>query len=264
MRHALVVTVRAGGAALAAGVAAQLVAPAFAPVIAIGAGTAVLAFELTRVAATLRRRLDELEADIAQTQPLVTLASLLPTRRPLPELRGYAIAPDCAVMLAQLVADRRPELVVETGSGASTVILAYALEKLGRGRVIALEHDPAYARRTRDELARHGLTAYAEVRDAPLEQIRTHRWYSPRAIADLEHIDLVIDDGPPRHVGPMLRYLSLPLLAPRMREDALFVLDVVGSEEREILARWRAELPHLAHEHLATKKGNVLISRRAA
>jgi hypothetical protein len=170
-------------------------------------------------------------------------------------------------MLAELVADHQPELVVETGSGASTVIIAYALERLGRGRVIALEHDPKYAHRTREELARHGLTDYATVVDAPLEPVRvrdkTYRWYSPRAIENLRDVDLVVDDGPPRHVGDELRYASLHLLAPRMHEDGLFVLDVVGDEERTMLQRWRAELPHFAHEHVPTKKGNVLIRRQS-
>jgi predicted O-methyltransferase YrrM len=182
-------------------------------------------------------------------------------------MRGYAIAPDYGVMLAQIVADERPELVVETGSGVSTLIIAYALEKLGRGRVVALEHDPEYARRTRDELRRHGLEAYATVIDAPLEPIRlagqTYRWYAQRALDDLGEIDLVVDDGPPRHVGDMLRYASLHVLAKRMSRRGLFVLDVVGDEERAILERWRTELPELSQERLATKKGNVLIRRAA-
>ena len=266
-RHAATVVGRVAAATLGSGFIARALLPRYSELVAIGAAAAALAFELTRLAATLARRLDELEADVAQTQPLVTLGKILPTRRPLPPLRGYAIAPDFAVMLAELVADHRPELVVETGSGASTVILAHALERLGRGRVLALEHDPKYARRTREELARHGLTEYATVVDAPLEPVRvrgkTYRWYSPSAIDHLQDIDLVVDDGPPRHVGDELRYASLHLLAPRMHADGLFVLDVVGEEEREMLRRWRAELPELHHEHVATKKGNVLIRRQS-
>src|SRR5438034_475105 len=82
--------------------------------------------------ATMMRRLAELEADIAQTQPLVALAGQLHTRRPLPQMRGFAIAPDFALYLTELIDDERPEVVVETGSGVSTLIIAYALEKLGR------------------------------------------------------------------------------------------------------------------------------------
>jgi len=266
MPHALKVALRAGAATLAAGAAAYAIAPRFAPAVAVAAGAAALSFELSRVNATLARRFDELAADIAQIQPLVQLDRLLPTRRPLPPMREYAIAPDCAVLIAQLVADERPELVLETGSGVSTLVIAYALQRLGRGKVVALEHDPAYARKTRTLIAQHGLSAYASVIDAPLETVmvneRPSRWYSPAALAGLGRIDLVFDDGPPRVAGRMLRYASLHLLAPRLAKRATFLLDVVAEEEREILARWRAELPMFEHEHLPTKKGNVLLRRR--
>ncbi len=267
MRHALLVTFRAGAATLVVALGAVFVSPSLAIAIPLVAAAAVMivVFEATRIRATLLRRLDELEADIAQTQPLVALAHRLPMRRPLPMMRGFAIAPDFALYLAELIAEEEPELVVETGSGVSTLVIAYALEKLGSGRVIALEHDPAYARRTREELARHGLTAIATVVDAPLEPVairgETFRWYAPRALDGLPAIDLVVDDGPPRHIGPMLRYASLPMFAERMSTRGAFVLDVIGEEERTVLARWRDELPELSQQEIASKKGHVLIRR---
>jgi Methyltransferase domain len=265
-RHAIRVMVRAGAATLAAGVAARLVLPGYATELAVAAGAAIVAFELTRVRDAIDRRLDELDADVAQMQPLVELARVLPTRKPLPPMRGYAIAPDFALVLAELVARDRPKLVVETGSGVSTLVLAYALERLGDGgRVVALDHDPRYAAATRELVHAHGLDAYATVIDAPLEPVEIGgercTWYATRAIAELADIDLVVDDGPPRAAGAMLRYASLPLLAPRMRPTGRFVIDVIGDEERLTLARWRRELPDYAHEHVASKKGHVLIAR---
>jgi predicted O-methyltransferase YrrM len=263
----LAIPARAGLATLAIAVATYFIAPSVAPLVAIAGAAAVLTFELSRVRVTLERRVSELEEEVAQTQPLLQLHAMLATRRPLPQMRGYAIAPDFGVMLAQTIADEKPELVLETGSGVSTLIIAYALEKLGRGRVVALEHDPEYARRTREELQRHGLERLATVVDAPLEPTRIggreYRWYAQRALDDLGEIDLVVDDGPPRYVGDMLRYASLHVLSRRMSPRGLFVLDVVGEEERTILDRWRAELPELRQERLDTKKGNVLIRRAA-
>lgn len=266
-RHALAVVLRAGAATLVIGIAAQLFVPRFAVAIVVAAAVALLAFELTRVAATFARRFDELAGDVGQTQPLLELARILPTRSPLPPLREYAIAPDAAVLLAELVGRERPKLVVETGSGVSTLVLAYALEKLGEGgRVVALDHDPAFAARTRELIAAHGLESVASVVDAPLEPIEIrgeqHRWYATRALAELPPIDLVFDDGPPRHVGAMLRYASLHVFAGRLAPRGTFLLDVVGSEERAVLARWRRELPDFDQELLATKKGNVIIRDR--
>lgn len=263
--HGLKVALRAGGATLAAGAVTSLLAPAAAPVVAIAAGAAAIAFELTRMQITMARALHELSSDIAQTQPLIDLARELPTERPLPAMQGYAIAPDFALMLARMIAEEKPELILETGSGVSTLVAAYALQRLGRGRVIALEHEPEYAEKSRALIAQHGLSAYAEVVYAPLEPIELggtmYRWYSLRALENLGPIDMVIDDGPPRCAGDMLRYASLPVLGKRLALRGTFVLDVVGEEEKIILERWRRELPGFAQEHLATKKGNVIIRR---
>jgi methyltransferase family protein len=202
--RAVVITAVGGAIAL------QLAGPLAVAVVAVAA----IAFELSRIRTTLLRRLDELGADLAQVEPLVALERRLETRRPLPPMRGFAIAPDFALALTELIADERPEIVVETGSGVSTLVIAYCLERLGRGRVIALEHDPRYAERTRAEIDRHGLARYATVVDAPLEPIEIdgerYRWHAPRALAGLPPIDLVVDDGPPRYLGATRRCPSWP------------------------------------------------------
>ncbi|HEX4453655.1 MAG TPA: class I SAM-dependent methyltransferase [Kofleriaceae bacterium] len=212
-------------------------------------------------------RIDDFVANRTQAQPRRELARMLPTRKPLPALRGFAIAPDFAVVLAELIAREQPNLVVETGSGVSTLVIGYALEQLGAGgRVIALEHDRAYAEATRALIRDHGLDACASVIDAPLEPIvvngEPHRWYSTRALDELAAIDLVVDDGPPRRVGPMLRYASLHQFAPKLAANATFVLDVIGTEEPGILARWERELPEFVQQRVASKKGHVIVRRR--
>jgi hypothetical protein len=255
----------AGAATFGAGAVVALASPALA--VAAVASTAVFigVVELGRVKRELIRRFGEVDDDLGQIQPLLELAARISPRRPLPPLRGYAIAPDCALLLAELVAERKPQLVVETGSGVSTLVTAYALEKLGRGRVVALEHDPRYAEETRAEIARHGLQHYATVRDAPLEAVAIdggeYKWHSLRAIEDLEKIDLVVDDGPPRYVGKLARYPSLPTFSKRLSDRGVFLLDVVGEEEETILAAWRQRHPEFVQKALATRKGNVLIER---
>jgi putative aminopeptidase FrvX len=48
----------------------------------------------------------------------------------------------------------------------------------------------------------------------------------------------------------------------RLSARGIFVLDVVGDEEKVILERWKRELPELSQEHLQTKKGNVIVRQR--
>jgi predicted O-methyltransferase YrrM len=266
--HGIKVALRAGAATAAIGLGAYLVAARLAPIVAIAAAAGALGFELTRVRATLLRRLDDLDADAAQVQPLLELRARLPTRHPLPAMREFAIAPDFALLLTELIAIEQPELVVETGSGVSTLVIGYALEKLGRGRVVALEHDPIYAARTRADIERHGLAAFASVVDAPLEPIaiggERHRWYSLHALDGLDPIDLVLDDGPPRYLGRMLRYASLPTLAPRLSSRAVFVVDVIAEEERAILPRWKTLCPGFDQHFVPNKKGAVILRQQAA
>ncbi|HET7503801.1 MAG TPA: class I SAM-dependent methyltransferase [Kofleriaceae bacterium] len=267
LTHGVAVAARAGVATAVVAAIAHLVVPGVAVLATIAAAVSVTAFELSRVRAALDRRLDELSADLGQIEPLLALHGRLATRRPLPAMRGFAIAPDFALLLTELIADERPELVVETGSGVSTLVIAYGLEKLGRGRVVALEHDAGYAAITRAELERHGLSAYATVVHAPLEPIELdgerYRWYARAALADLPAIDMVVDDGPPRYLGDMLRYASLPVLAARMAPRGVFVLDVIAGEERAILARWGQRLPEFHQQRLDTRKGNAILRRAA-
>jgi predicted O-methyltransferase YrrM len=266
LTHGRKATARAVAATALVAAISYLVVPSVAVLATIVAAVAIIVFELTRARAALDRRFDELDADLSQIEPLLALQSRLTPRRPLPAMRGYAIAPDFALLLTELIADERPELVVETGSGVSTLVIAYGLEKLGRGRVIALDHDATYAAATRAELARHGLSAYATVVHAPLEPLeldgQRYRWYARAALAGLPPIDLVVDDGPPRYLGDRLRYASLPEFAPRLAPRGIFVLDVIAAEERANLARWRQQFPEFQQQLLSTKKGNAILRRQ--
>lgn len=245
---------------------AYVLSPPLAPVAIAASALFFLLVELGRARASIERRLEDIEGDVTQTEPLLALGARLAPRAPLPPMRGYAIAPDFALMLTNLVASEKPELVVETGSGVSTLVIAYALEKLGRGRVVALEHDARYAEKTRAEIELHGLSRFAEVVHAPLEPIdvggETYVWYARSAIEGLTDVDLVVDDGPPKYLGKMLRYASLPMFAPRLSARGLFVLDAIGEEEPRVLARWRERFPQLDYERVPSKKGNAIFRAR--
>src|SRR6185437_3284951 len=263
--RALKVPLAGSAAVLVVGLAAREIARDGAILAAVAAAVMVVLWELRRQRARMEERFADVVADVSQIEPLLELRARLRPRRPLPPLAGYAIAPDFALMLTTLIAEEQPRLVVETGSGVSTLVIAYALEKLGRGRVVALELSAGYAARTRAEIERHGLSAYATVVHAPLAPIEVDgercAWHAIEALDGLDDIDLVVDDGPPRYLGEMLRYASLPTFAKRLRPDGLFVLDFVDDEERKTLALWAQRHPDFVQEHLHTKKGNVILRR---
>ena len=171
-----------------------------------------------------------------------------------PLMSGWSLEPATLLRLLEFVERASPRLVVECGSGVSTVWLAYAMRKYG-GRVVALEHHADFAAATRAELARHGLSDVAEVRHAPLEsfdlQGETFQWYAREAWGGLREVDLLLVDGPPKATGPLARYPALPLLAGSLASNATVVLDDMHRpEEREALERWTDAFPAISREHL--------------
>ena len=73
---------------------------------------------------------------------------MLPASDVLPSTRGWAASPDLLLVLVDLMITERPSLVVECGSGASTLWLALAMRRFKiDGRIVALDHDPVSAAR---------------------------------------------------------------------------------------------------------------------
>lgn len=179
-------------------------------------------------------------ADLAA---LVALYTLLGARSSLPSFASWALSPAAALAVAEVVVETEARLVVEAGSGSSTVVVALALAKQGSGRVVALEHDAAFAEKTRRDLRRHGVEDYAEVVLAPLVEYVLHgdsyRWYDLAAIDIDGPIDVLLVDGPPGATGPLARYPAVPLMAEHLSHDAVVLLDdVQRDEEQEIARRW--------------------------
>lgn len=224
-----------------------------------------------RNAVTARGR-DDYEQQVAWTE----LREYLDTAAFMPPLRGWAASPDVLRILVRQIDRLRPGLVVECGSGASSVWIGYALRRAGTGRLVAVEHDARYAELSRELVAAHGLDDIVEVRHAPLvqtpnttvtvngEELPTaDRWYDTSVFADLEGVGLVFVDGPPQATGLQARYPALPVLLPRCTEDAVIVLDdAARADERAIGDRWLAEHPELQRVEEAAEKGAHVFSRK--
>ncbi|RCG30409.1 class I SAM-dependent methyltransferase [Sphaerisporangium album] len=202
----------------------------------------------------------------AQLEALIDVRALLQPRAPMPRLRGWAASPDVLRLLVERIAVDHAKIVVECGSGASTVWLGYAAQRFGGGRVIALEHDERFARSSRDLVLAHGLQDVVEVRHAPLTSWtaggETIPWYDTRALDDLTDIGLVFVDGPPGATAPMVRYPAMPVLLPRCAPDAWFVLDDgARPAEREVADRWLREFPELTASAYPAEKGAMVLRR---
>jgi predicted O-methyltransferase YrrM len=234
-----------------------------------------LAVQSTRILDTVRRiETDtkiEIKKEIKQTfrqlEALQNLNAVLPANDVLPATRGWAASPDLLSVLVDLVVAERPSLVVECGSGASTLWLALAMRRFGiDGRVVALDHDPVFGGKTRGLLARHDVGDLAEVRDAPLESFsldgETYSWYARRAWQDLTGIDLLFVDGPPATTGHLARYPALPLLSGALSPVVTAVLDdLIVPDMQKVLRRWLDAYPDFGSEILPLEKQAAVLRR---
>ena len=164
------------------------------------------------------------------------------------DLSGWAADPVLAYNAVKLLVEVRPNLVLECGSGSSTVMMARCLQGLGNGRIVSLEHDAEYARHTEDRLQRSGLERIATVVTSPLVEREVNgqrlRWYDPdyERLVD-RPIDMLVVDGPPGRSGPLARYPAVPLLKTHLASPCWILLDDGDRPDEEATARrWASEL----------------------
>ena len=189
---------------------------------------------------------EELREQLREVRALINIRAM--TREtPLPFV-GYAISPALGEVLGQLILDVRPNLVLECGSGTSTLLMASYLRVTGRGRVVALEHDARFAERTRLLLRELDLEERAQIRDSPLRPVqvgeRTIPWYDLGSLRDVEgeKAQILFVDGPPGRGAELARLPALPLLLPYLAEDCIVILDDAQRPDETLIAqRWARE-----------------------
>lgn len=219
------------------------------------------------LALPVARFIERRRYDYREIEALIGLYRLIDPVLPLPPMRGWVISPDFALLLAGQV--RGKQRILELGSGTSTLISAYVMCAQGGGRIISLEHQPAFAQATRDLLAQHNLSPYAEVIDTPLTDYqlggKRWRWYDLSCVGALRDVDLLTIDGPSQHNNliPMIRYPALPLLWETLQSGAHILLDdAKRRDEQRIIDVWKRDF---ALEELPmpdTEKGAALLVKR--
>lgn len=210
----------------------------------------------------------ELAQTYRQIEALLMLTTCLPLRHPLPPMRGSSVSPDLALLLYELVHTHEPGLVVELGAGVSTLVIGYALESAGSGRLVSFEHDANHAQRTAALVRRHGLERQVEVVHAALQEThpggKAWQWYGPEVEETLvgQRAQLVFIDGPPGSLQPLARYPARRRLAPFLADDAIVVLDdIARPDEWAITERWLREDPRLTLQRIAHEKGTAILTR---
>lgn len=173
---------------------------------------------------------------------------------------SWAIDPAAALDLAQTVVDTSPKVIVELGSGVSSVIVAATLRKLGsNARHIVVDHEEEFLEKTRRRVLALG-PGVSEFWHCPLGQSPAGLppWYSGvvERLGDAR-IDLLFVDGPPGKLFPQARRPALQVLRGNLSSRAIVLLDDANrEEEREIISSWSRENPDF--EVTVSKRGKGL------
>lgn len=213
------------------------------------------------------RRQERWQRDLyRQVEALHSIYRTLDLEHGLPPMRAWAVSPDLAAHLLRHVRIHKPGVIVEAGSGVSTLLLALSAERAGRGEIIAFEHDEHFALETEKLLEEYGVRHRERVLVAPLVTTRVgaadYPWYDTSRFSIDEPIGLLLVDGPPGSIGPQSRYPAVPVLAPNIDENTVVLLDDGKREEEVAIAeRWCAEDGMTVTGRLPHEKGTIELRR---
>ncbi len=142
-----------------------------------------------------------------------------------------------AIGAIELDARLRPSVdrpaILDVGSGLSTVVAAVAAARYG-GRVVSLEHDPAYAERTRSMLAAAGVADVAEVSWRRSSARPPVRDAAPGTTAS-RRVGSTSSSSTARHSRPAAGWPAFPALAAHRRGDwEMWLFDADRADEQAV------------------------------
>ncbi len=217
----------------------------------------------------IERRLKSIQEEVnvgfLGVQDLFSIYSILEFSSPLGHFGKSAICPDFAALLLNVIQEIKPNVVLELGSGLSTIIAGAILKKIGKGKLISIDQDLKYVGQTRTKINEHHLDEWVTLHHSPLKEYTIDKvlteWYSPLQLQP-ESIDLVIIDGPAQlPTSPRAtRSAALPLLFPYLAPQATLLLDDAKRDhEQETLQSWKHKFPEIQIEMLDHQKGAAII-----
>ncbi len=215
---------------------------------------------------TLSKILKLSEQNNIQMEAMQSLYSIFQFNTPLPATRKMAASPDFLKLVVETILTEKPKLVVELGSGISTILAGKALEKNGAGDLISIDHDDKYAELTRKKICLEKLSDITKVVTAELKMHpingQNYMWYEPSFVKEIkQNIDLLIIDGPPRIINKNARFPAIPLLKEYFTDDTVILLDDGRrKDEQNTVKLWLKELDKFNVDYFNTEKGTFKLS----
>ncbi len=180
----------------------------------------------------------------------------------LPNLGSWKADVGLLNRIVDTILTNRPKSVVELGAGASSLIIARALQMAGSGgRLVSYDQHEDFVVATRAWLADNGLTP--DIRHAPIVSTTGKwgdLWYDLEAVPDT--IDLLIIDGPPWTINPRVRGRAAVLFDRITPGGTVILDDAARPGERMVARRWKKDWPDFDWSFVGGIKGTLIGVRR--
>jgi hypothetical protein len=161
---------------------------------------------------------------------------------------NWAITKDLAKILFETIKQHQPEIIIEFGSGTSTIIFdSFNIP------VISFEHLEDF--RTKNNLS---LKNGAKIINTPLKNYQKYIWYDKKIVqAELEKYKnkkaFVFVDGPPGITCDQARYPAFIEILRYFNQFCLILDDYNREDEKNIVKRWR----HITNKIYKTKVDQI-------
>lgn len=200
---------------------------------------------------------------------------------------GWPISPDIGLTLIDYIENKSVDLVLEFGSGTSSVLFAKAFQLANTEQkdwclerpIISFEHNEEYLEKTSLLLKSHKCREIVNLVHAPLvdfdysEQQKFSYYDCDEIISNLsdslankKKTILILIDGPPGVTNKNARFPALPILLNHLSKHRLIIVmdDYKRDDEKETFELWEslAEKRHLSHSSkvIETEKGLSILT----
>ncbi|MBI4645379.1 MAG: class I SAM-dependent methyltransferase [Bacteroidia bacterium] len=187
----------------------------------------------------------ELSTTYDRIDALLSIHQLIELNNSLPIMNDWTISSDFGQVLIKNILSQSNGDVIDIGSGITTILSGYALKKRGNGKVISLEHDTEYFKKTKLLIEEHKLDEIIELYHCPLIEYDINGekwlWYDIQNIKFSNNIGIIIVDGPPGSIQNMARFPAIPILKKYIGEKTIILLDDGGREdEKKVAETWES------------------------
>ena len=192
-----------------------------------------------------------------QSEYFAQLIHLMDFKAAIPGLRSWAASADVLLTLVNISQKVKPKVVLDLGSGISTLVLAKATPA---AKVFSIDHLEEFAGKTKSLLADHEITN-VDLRVAPLSPNSAGSdWYQLSALSDINQIDLLFIDGPPGSKDDKARHPVLAHCLSKLSPSAVIVIDDAARDgERALAEMFLQALPGYELEFLSHEKGTAVL-----